>query len=187
MARKRQDIDFHSSYNCNDLNKTPANSRGKYPLPPAPVWSQVLGNCYPTQTTQNLKNWYWNKRLFRHVGIVVENIIMHVHKERTWARIFKLKITVLHTRSQVKRTEMNPEILKHEPQYEQILKSPVAYFMSTTGIYSDQSSASHACQPASLHSLPSTNKLAAECEAKVPKHAAYLKAGKSCHWNILLS
>ena len=33
--------------------------------------------------------------------------------------------------------------------------------------------------------LPSTNKLAAECEAKVPKHAAYLKAGKSCCWNIL--
>ena len=67
---------------------------------------------------------------------------------------------------------MNPEILKHEPQYEQTSKNPVAYFTSTTGIYSDQSSASHACQPASLHSLPSTNKLAAECEAEVPKHAA---------------
>ena len=34
---------------------------------------------------------------------------------------------------------------------------------------------------------PQLNKLAAECEAKVLKHAAYLKAGKSCQWNILLS
>ena len=75
MVRKQQDIDFHSGYNCNVLNKIPANSHGKYPPPPAPVWSQVLGNCYPTRTTQNLENRYWNKRLFRHVGIVVENII----------------------------------------------------------------------------------------------------------------
>ena len=55
MARKRQDIDFHSGYNCNDLNKTPANSRGKYPLPPQETHTLCVFDQLPVVSWRRAK------------------------------------------------------------------------------------------------------------------------------------
>ena len=110
----------------------------------APIQSQVWRNCYPTRTKQNVEKSVLKQTFISSCWYCYYGKYMHVHKERTCDRIFTLEITVLHTRSQANRTYMSPEFLKHEPYNEQTSKISVAYFISTTGIYFDQSSASRA-------------------------------------------